>query len=291
MIFFARDGRMEIIMFGYVNISQGSISEADKKLYSAYYCGLCKKIGEKSQLFRFTLSNDLTFLAVLLSAVLKDEPTITDNLHCMAHPVKKHYEVQKSKALSYAADMNILLVYLKICDDEADDGKLSDKLKKLIFLHKAKAVEKKYFCESEKIKSELARLLALEKAKSPSIDETADCFAKLLEAIFAPIELGFDDETLSVLKWIGYNIGRWIYIIDAYADYEKDKKSGSYNPFIYGRLDKAEVSEGLYHTLAAVANAYELLTVYRSDSLIRNIIFSGLPERQESVLNGNNNKK
>ena len=278
-------------MFGYVNISQGSISEADKKLYSAYYCGLCKKIGEKSQLFRFTLSNDLTFLAILLSAALDDEPIIAENLHCMAHPVKKHSEIQKSKAVSYAADMNILLVYLKVCDDEADDGKLSDKLKRLIFSHKAKAVERKYPQESEIVKSELARLLSLEKAKSPSIDETADCFAKMLEAVFAPKELGFDDETISVLKWIGYNIGRWIYIMDAYADYEKDKKSGSYNPFIYGGLDKPEVSEGLYHTLAAAANAYELLTVYRCDSLIRNIIFSGLPERQESVLNGNKNNK
>ena len=278
------DGGLEREMFGYVNISQGSISDEDKKIYSSYYCGLCKKIGETSQLFRFTLSNDLTFLAVLLSAALKENPVCVENVHCMAHPIKKHSELTNSAALEYAADMNILLVYLKVCDDESDDGRISDKIKRLIFFQKAKRVEEKYPYESQKIKSELLRLAELERAKSESIDETADCFAKILEVIFAPKGLGFDDETLSVLKWIGYNIGRWIYIIDAYADLEKDRKSGSYNPFIYGASDKEKISDGLYHTLAAAANAYELLTVYRNDSLLRNFIFSGLPEKQEYVL-------
>lgn len=273
-------------MFGYVNISRGSISDEDKKLYSAYYCGLCKAIGRSSQLFRLTLSNDLTFLAVLLSAVTDDEPVFTDKAHCVVHPVKKHSEVTDSRVLEYAADMNILLVYLKVCDDEIDDGKLSDKLKRMIFSLKAEMIAKKYHNEAEIIRNELSRLAEIEKEKSPSADEAADCFAKILEVIFSPVSLGFDDETLTVLKWIGYNVGRWIYIIDAYADYEKDKKSKSYNPFIYGGFDKDEVSDGLYHTLAAISNAYELLKVCRNDSLIRNFIFSGLPEKQESIING-----
>ncbi len=278
-------------MFGYVNISRGSISDEDKKLYSAYYCGLCKAIGRSSQLFRLTLSNDLTFLAVLLSAVTDDEPVFTDKAHCVVHPVKKHSEVTDSRVLEYAADMNILLVYLKVCDDEIDDGKLSDKLKRMIFSLKAEMIAKKYHNEAEIIRNELSRLAEIEKEKSPSADEAADCFAKILEVIFSPVSLGFDDETLTVLKWIGYNVGRWIYIIDAYADYENDKKSKSYNPFIYGGPDKDAVSDGLYHTLAAISNAYELLKVCRNDSLIRNFIFSGLPEKQESIINGEQKNK
>ena len=30
----------------------------------------------------------------------------------------------------------------------------------------------------------------------------------------------------------GYNLGRWIYLIDAYDDAEKDAKSGNYNPYV-----------------------------------------------------------
>lgn len=271
-------------MFGYVNVSLNSISEADKKLYSAYYCGLCRAIGKKSQISRLTLSNDLTFLSVMLSALVKNEPVISEGRHCIAHPFKKHCELEFDDVLDYVSDMNILLVYLKICDDAEDDGKITDLLKKRIFVSAAEKAEKKHAEISEAIRFHLKRLSELERNKSPSVDMSADCFAKVLEAVFSPKTLGLSDETLHILKWIGYNIGRWIYIIDAYADIEKDIKSKSYNPFIFAEnIDKALTEEGLIHTLAAAANAYDLLDVYRNDSLIRNFLFSGLPEKQEYI--------
>ena len=59
--------------------------------------------------------------------------------------------------------MNILLVYLKVCDDEIDDGKLSDKLKRIIFSVKADMIAKKYHSEAEIIRNELSRLAEIEK--------------------------------------------------------------------------------------------------------------------------------
>lgn len=32
-------------------------------------------------------------------------------------------------------------------------------------------------------------------------------------------------------EWMFYNLGKWIYLIDAWDDREKDQKSGNYNPF------------------------------------------------------------
>ena len=53
-------------MFGYININQKELSEESKKIYQAYYCGLCQKLktncGTKGQML---LSYDLTFLIVL----------------------------------------------------------------------------------------------------------------------------------------------------------------------------------------------------------------------------------
>ena len=35
------------------------------------------------------------------------------------------------------------------------------------------------------------------------------------------------------LKKIGFNIGKYIYILDAYEDLEKDEKSNAYNPLLF----------------------------------------------------------
>ena len=41
-------------MFGYININQKELSEESKKIYQAYYCGLCQKLktncGTKGQM-------------------------------------------------------------------------------------------------------------------------------------------------------------------------------------------------------------------------------------------------
>jgi len=270
-------------MFGYVNISHGTVSDEDKKLYSSYYCGLCKAIGEKSQIYRMTLSNDLTFLAILLGGILKNEPQIAKNRHCIVHPIKKHNEVIDDKLLDYVSDMNILLVYLKVCDDVNDDKGFLDYLKRFILSKKAKKVEKKYPVTAQKISDSLAELARLEKEKCPQIDKTADCFSRLLAAVFMPDCFDFDEETLKILGWMGYNIGRWIYIIDAFCDIQKDKKSNSYNPFLLNEYSREFTNNSLLYTLSNIANAYDLLTVYRNKSLIENFIFSGLPEKQEYI--------
>ena len=48
-----------------------------------------------------------------------------------------------------------------------------------------------------------------------------------------------------VLGHLGYNLGRWIYLADAYHDRQRDARKGAYNPFLcrYGK-DAAEQSGG-----------------------------------------------
>lgn len=45
------------------------------------------------------------------------------------------------------------------------------------------------------------------------------------------------DEWESSLRKIGFFLGKFIYLMDAYDDVEKDIKSGSYNPFRKAYLD------------------------------------------------------
>ena len=271
-------------MFGYVNISEKIISQQDKELYRSYYCGLCKAIGKKTQLFRLTLNNDLTFLGVLLSAIEQNEPEFAENKKCIVHPRKKHKEVSFNSVMDYVSDMNILLVYLKVCDDAHDDKKLFSVILKFLFSFRALQVQKKYSDLSKKIKTYLRKLSKLENEKCPDIDEVADCFAKILEDIFIPDFID-DERNKRILSWIGYNLGRWIYIVDAYADIEKDRRKKSYNPFLYSddKEIKAVTYDALTLSLSNIANAFDLLEIYRNKSLLENTFFSGLPGVQEGM--------
>lgn len=273
-------------MFGYVNICLSSITEEDKKLYSSYYCGLCKAIAKKSQLMRLGLNNDLTFLSVLLSAVCQKKPEFLNDSRCLMHGFKKHNELVMNEVLDYTSDMNILLVYLKILDDAADDRSVSKRGISSLFRNTAEKIMKKYPKTSEVIMDELKRLSELEENKCEVLDEVSDCFAKLLEAIFVP-DFVTEESTRRILSWIGYNLGRWIYIIDAYEDFQKDKLKNRYNPLIYYKSEdlKNEIYNSMTYTLANIANAYDLLDIKRNDTLVRNILYAGLPMKQESIFN------
>ena len=60
-----------------------------------------------------------------------------------------------------------------------------------------------------------------------SIDELSHVFADLTGFI---ISFYYKDAPFKEdLYWLGYNLGKWIYIIDAYDDLEKDIKSNSFN--------------------------------------------------------------
>ena len=225
---------MEAFMFGYVNICSSTISEEDKTLYSSYYCGLCRAIGKKSQLMRLGLNNDLTFLSVLLSGVVREEPEIKTDSRCIMHRMKKQSIIKHNLVMDYVSDMNILLVYLKACDDIYDDKKLLGICSKQILKKTATKVLNKYPELSTNILENLKRLSSLEKENCSNIDEIADCFAKVLEAIFVPDFID-DDGTKKILSWMGYNLGRWIYIADAYDDLEKDRKKKNYNPLIFSK--------------------------------------------------------
>ena len=63
-------------MFGYVVVNTEKLTLEEKKQYRAFYCGLCKMLGIRhGRISRFTLTYDMTFLVLFLSALYK-----TDNI-------------------------------------------------------------------------------------------------------------------------------------------------------------------------------------------------------------------
>jgi len=262
-------------VFGFVNVYKSELKIKDYEIFRAYYCGLCKALGKRyNQLVRFGLSYDMTFLAIIADSLNDDEPCISKQ-GCVKH-LGQHAVCTCNKAIDYSSDASIILAYHKLCDDVADERSVKAFLARLPYIRAYKKASRTLGVLSDSIREQLSRLSKLEAAKCPSIDMAADPFAHITSCIFK----GFDPS----LEPLGYNIGRFIYIADAYADLQHDLKNNNYNPYIcahnaqhlMSQEFKHEVMGSLNMTLAAVANSYRELPIKKNKDILDNIIYMGL---------------
>ncbi len=280
--------KREGIVFGYLKIEDNQLTADEYALFSAYYCGVCRATGKRaSQMSRLGLSYDITFLALVLSSVCDTEIGMEKG-RCVRHPIKPNDHISDSRATEYAADVGVMLSYLKLADDWHDSRSIKALFGMALLYRGYRKVRLAHESVFQIIKSQLDILSALEQSGCTSIDETADAFAKILEALFSP-QLVSDGASKRALAWLGYNLGRWIYIMDAVCDLEQDVKTGSYNTFAAASItDKAmcadAVEESLTMTLGAIASAFELISFRRNRDMIGRIIYITLKEKQAYIL-------
>lgn len=278
-------------MFGYVTVDKDTLCKQDFEVFQAYYCGLCKAMGKHcTHISRLGLSYDMVFLGVVLSSVCDDDVP-TSNERCIVHPFSKRMCIEKSRSLDYCADVSVMLGYLKLLDDWKDERSLKALAGMLLFKRGVRKARRRYGDLYGDIKKYLDKLSLLEKENCNKIDETADCFAKISELMFTPDFIA-DKSLRRILAWLGYNVGRWIYIIDAYNDLEADIKGNNYNTFKAG-TDKtadeikssigASLCTSLTFTLENIASAYELLDIRRNKGILDNIIYTALKAKQNNI--------
>jgi hypothetical protein len=283
-------------MFGYVLPEKPELKIKEYELFRAYYCGVCKSIGQKwGQLPRVVLNYDCTFLALLLSAIYEDNMSVKKQ-RCIAHPVKKHSYIEKNKFIDYASDINILLAYYNLKDNWVDDKQIISGAGMAILGKAYKKIYKKYTAKCEQIEKHLLFLAQLEKDNCKSMDQAAEPFARLMETIMDFEPSGEKNNSIAALKWLGYNLGKWIYIIDAYDDLEEDIKKGSYNPLarqfeLSSKPDAQQqidiskrVEFNLTYTLSAIAKCVDLLNLKHSRGIIENIVYMGMLRKTEKIL-------
>lgn len=283
-------------MFGYVTPYKDELKVKEYEIFKAYYCGLCKTLGnEFNQLVRFGLNFDLTFLALLLSSIEEEKDFITRE-GCIANPFKKKSVIKENQALFYSANISIILLRYKLLDDWYDKKSIKSLIASIPFLTPLKKANKRFEQKSKAIKSYLVKLLELENNNCNRIDEIADVFGKLMEEISVPEYIN-NLNTERTLRWIGYNLGRWIYILDAYNDLEEDVKNKSYNPIIlqynYTKeenmidfkeriIDKIEFS--LLMSLDSMAKSIEFLNMRKNREIIENIVYLGTRQKMDAIL-------
>lgn len=284
-------------MFGYVKPYTPELKMIENQYYRAAYCGLCRALRDEiGMLSRMTLSYDITFL-VLASLSLAGEIPEFDKKRCFLHPLKKRLVMKKNETLIFASHVSALLTYYKIKDDVTDEKglkKVSAFFLKLLFSRSYKKAKKGYEELDLKIKEHLEDLRSIERERTRSADRPAAIFGALMSDVLAYMPK--DEERKRIGSVIGASVGRWIYLIDALDDIERDRKAKSYNPFILlfdgaelDREKKLDIKAAMLSVLGKASSAFDLLDFDgRRDleGLIRNILTEGMPRMTDAVLFG-----
>ncbi|MGL6105095.1 DUF5685 family protein [Romboutsia sp.] len=270
-------------MFGYVKVNKMDLTYREYEHYRGYYCGLCKCLKDNhGEISRLSLNYDITFLVVVLSSVYRPKSTVIEE-GCITNPFKKKKKII-NEITEYAASMNVLLTYYKLEDNLKDDKGIKDKLAYNIYKGKLKSAYDKYPQKANFIKEQLDILHKLEQDKNNNIDLVSNTFGKLMGEIFAYKEDEFETE----LRKIGFNVGKYIYLLDAYEDLDKDYEKGRYNPFIEyidNKSDlKAKVDKLISMSLGMLAQSIDKLNIKVNVGIIENIIYSGVYLRYQNIL-------
>lgn len=269
-------------MFGYIAINKAEMKFKDYDMYHSYYCGLCKCLkscyGKRGQM---TLSFDMTFLIVLLTGLYEPETTL-ETVNCIAHPLEKH-PARTNIYTDYAAAMNLVLSYYKCKDDWQDEKRRKSYLAVKALQPKASAVKNRFPEKISHIASDLKKLSFYEQEQETNLDKMAGLFGDIMAEIFAYHK----DEWEISLRKIGFFLGKFIYLMDAYEDVEKDIKSGSYNPLKETFQTDTDFAENCKQLLtlmiAECSREFEKLPILLHADILRNILYSGVWCRYTAV--------
>lgn len=268
-------------MFGYININQKIMTEENKNAYQAYYCGLCRRLktncGAKGQML---LNYDMTFLVVLLTG-LYELTNESSEITCALHPTKRR-TVWMNEATDYAADMNLVLAYHNLIDDWKDDKAYPKKAFAKMLDKDYARIMQKYPRQVTAIEEYMRKTEEVEKRGETNLDAVAGLSGEMLGEVFCWRE----DEWAEELRTLGFYMGKFIYIMDAYEDYDADLQKGAYNPLIPLLKESKEDMDTLIRLLltsmmSECAKSFERLPILLHADILRNVLYSGVWSKYE----------
>ncbi len=269
-------------MFGYVIPNTKALDKDAQARYRSAYCGLCHRIGALHGVRgRFTLSYDLTFLNLLLCSLYEGETPCTHQCtHCLIHPLRKT-AWRASAPTDYCADMSVALHYYNALDKWSDDRSVPALVYAGLLKKSTDTVSQRYPRQCGAIRSCLDRLAAYEAADCEDLDAVSGCFGELMAELFDYRQDHWSPE----LRSIGMALGKFIYLLDAYDDLQRDVRKGAYNPLKHlgTRPDyRTQMQEIFELLLAQCAKGFERLPCVEDVDLLRNILYSGVWLRYNS---------
>lgn len=268
-------------MFGYIIINKAEMKFKEFDVYHSFYCGICRDLKRKYGVSgQIALSYDMTFLAMLLTGLYEPE-TREGNCKCIAHPFERH-GTRNNIFTEYAADMNALFAWYKCRDDWADERKFWKLVYGRILEGKTGKLRESYGDKLKKIGLLMQSFSEAEKGETADIDTMAGLFGQVMAEITTPRE----DEWAESLRTLGFFLGKFIYLCDAYEDIEKDIKKGTFNPF-RDRCERPDFEEEcrtiLMLMMSECCREFEKLPILENVEILRNILYSGVWGRYEAA--------
>lgn len=261
-------------MFGYIVINKAQLTKKDYETYQAIYCGMCRALHKNHQRRgQLALTYDLCFLAVLLSALYEEEEFFHTE-RCIVHPLRK-CKKNDSACIDYAAQMSIVLTYLKCDDDYLDERKYSKLIYKKLLHKQYSKIRRAYPEKIDEIENALRAIHDMEIKKDYDLDGLSKAFGKVMGNICVMVH----DEWEKHLFILGDYLGRFIYLLDAYDDIEEDQKKNLFNPLIplYQEDNFDNQMQGILEMMMArCADAFEVLPLVKHQDILKNIIYSGV---------------
>ena len=268
-------------MFGYITPRTDQLTGEQKDRYQAVYCGLCQALGELSGgSGRLLLSHDMTFLALLLGSL--EEPTETEmTCRCSLHPMKER-RVIRSRAVNFAAKMNLFLMDMKCEDQIRDDGSRVARAERKRLENAVRKIMAEYPGQTSESRGCLEKLWNEEMKAYPDPDRLGNLSGAMLGAIFVPDWAA--DIWHPALRQIGEGLGRFVYWMDAWEDKPRDRRKRRFNPLDRIAAEyqtEEEILSMLEIMIGEAAQVFEALPLEKDLELLRNVLYSGVWQKYD----------
>ncbi len=276
-------------MFGYLKPDNPYLYLKDETLYKALYCGICKSIGKIcGQVPRFTLSYDMAFMSAITHNILGVDLKINRE-RCIAHQIKKRPIAKPDDISLMLGATNVILAYCKLSDDVIDENKGA--FRRSLIKAGYKKAKKLYPKIDEIVINGYEELRKLEKENSDSIDIVCHPFSTIMEEVSTEV---FKDKATENTKSLFYALGKWVYLIDALDDYDKDVKKGSFN-VLYNAYkcdnfktlvnnhkdDIFFIFSGIF---SQIAENFKQVKMQFNVDLVTNVLTRGIPKTTNNIL-------
>jgi hypothetical protein len=272
-------------MFGYVRPRGDLLEKEEFAAYRAAYCGLCRALGKQYGFrARFLVNYDMTFLYLLRASAAA--PCETALCWCPARVCGRKRCTLDPESFGTVAACTVILSYEKLRDNVRDEGlfkSLPYRCLSVLFRRAYRKASRRLPDFAALCAGQLSALHELEAARSPSIDATADSFARIVSGCAADIQ---DTGLRRPMEQILYHTGRFLYLADALDDLKQDCDKDTYNPLRYRFqvIDGALSAEDLDYMTQLIDSsvnlagaALELMPGKAYGKLLENIIYLGFP--------------
>lgn len=282
-------------MFGYLRPDKDTLMVKEFTMFRAVYCGICKEIKKSyGNIPRLALSYDMTVLAILLLS-MADEDALVRQEACILNPLKKKPISYQHSALEFCAAASVIFSYYKLQDEILDSGSREAKIGSILLKNAYTKAQCNFPDADRAIGEGIAGLAELE--KSPPIETTyrdaAGKFGGILCSLmgdafksYFPGDTG-RDKLIQGISLLGSEIGKWIFIMDAIDDYDKDKISYEWNPFSGHTYEEAvQCSSTFLQECETRCDELAALLPYRRYAgIISNVFQSGMPLIRNKIMN------